>query len=945
VTAATKAKVTRPAPTAAKRKLRSEDADLDDDHDELDSEQPQPLIMKATTTTVRGRGRPKKMETAVSEPTEEAPPPRARGRPPKKAAPEPVVDAPARATRTTRAKKADADEGEARTATEPAKKVTRARAATVTKSAAKKTVTFEEPEKENIVPAAASKGKAVAKATDSAAGMRAKPVRRAVATTARATRTTRAGAVDPEAKAPLPLSPKKVTQIRLPRDVESDDELGAVDKFPPKPLSRNQIKPPVLGGASKPSDSGSESITQPTVLGVPALPVTILASPARRPPPSPYKDAMRSPARRVDGAVFSPSKDAQTAPANLKASLLQSPAKRPPRPAVGLDTGAGREDTLRSPLKMSLLQSPAKRPFSPMKIAQRSTHQESNGVGQSPAPKPTLLATPGLPTTTKTETSVDDDLREALEEMDEDAIPSSPTRLRFPGRLSAILPRHADPELGEAMPAVDETDEDTHEDPVESLDSVDDIGDPMEVDEVALVVEEPVLEKIPPPSPPKRTLGMFSLRQRDLNPYQDVESESEDELAPGFAKYNDVPATPCPAGSSRTPRTAGGRARSSRRSTMGPAGASGFGFTPLAEQLSGWRANSPQKSAFMDQAVETGTPHDGGNISPVTADPTVRNTFFDDAMSVQPHAALQDVVEAASRQNDDESDLGDIETPEFEEMPITHEDVALAAEADEMSVMEPERLEELINAPGLDDSISDASQEYGDENDIPIDPALLAGDGFPGVPPVTPQRVITRTVHTVSKVPLKAADESTPRPNIRKRAHSISRLPTSVQRPVRNLTRNATVISYSPSKKDRQQVVFDDAASSTHAEEINRPDSAPPVTPSKSEGGWSTAVTPAQTPQREVNPALLRGAVVFVDVHTTEGADASGIFVDLLNQMGARCVKSWSWNPSSPPGKDGQASKVGITHVVYKDGGKRTMEKVRESGGVVQCVGVTWVLE
>ena len=38
-------------------------------------------------------------------------------------------------------------------------------------------------------------------------------------------------------------------------------------------------------------------------------------------------------------------------------------------------------------------------------------------------------------------------------------------------------------------------------------------------------------------------------------------------------------------------------------------------------------------------------------------------------------------------------------------------------------------------------------------------------------------------------------------------------------------------------------------------------------------------------------------------------------------------------------------SKIGITHVVYKDGGKRTLEKVRDTEGVVKCVGVGWVLE
>jgi len=117
-------------------------------------------------------------------------------------------------------------------------------------------------------------------------------------------------------------------------------------------------------------------------------------------------------------------------------------------------------------------------------------------------------------------------------------------------------------------------------------------------------------------------------------------------------------------------------------------------------------------------------------------------------------------------------------------------------------------------------------------------------------------------------------------------------------------------------------------------------------------GIWSTVGTPAKTPKKDVTSNVLQGAVVFVDVHTTEGADASGIFVELLTQMGARCVKQWSWNPRAsfnvPTDQhlDGTpAGKIGITHVVYKDGGVRTLEKVRDSKGVVLCVGVNWVLE
>ena len=117
------------------------------------------------------------------------------------------------------------------------------------------------------------------------------------------------------------------------------------------------------------------------------------------------------------------------------------------------------------------------------------------------------------------------------------------------------------------------------------------------------------------------------------------------------------------------------------------------------------------------------------------------------------------------------------------------------------------------------------------------------------------------------------------------------------------------------------------------------------------------SITPSRAHRAGADAQILKGAVVLVDVHTTEGADASGIFVDLLAQMGARCVKQWTWNPrasgagrlgaSAPnsPDASGAPGKVGITHVVFKDGGKRTLQKVREARGLVLCVGVGWVLE
>lgn len=124
------------------------------------------------------------------------------------------------------------------------------------------------------------------------------------------------------------------------------------------------------------------------------------------------------------------------------------------------------------------------------------------------------------------------------------------------------------------------------------------------------------------------------------------------------------------------------------------------------------------------------------------------------------------------------------------------------------------------------------------------------------------------------------------------------------------------------------------------------PNMAPPKSP-------SVTASPAKTPRRNASASqqALRGAVVHVDAFTTEGEDASGIFVELLQQMGARCVKTWTWNPHSSlspvDGVDPKEpnAKVGITHVVYKDGGLRTLEKVKQAAGLVKCVGVGWVLE
>ncbi|KJR81373.1 uncharacterized protein SPSK_00982 [Sporothrix schenckii 1099-18] len=1141
------------ASAAAKRKLRTDDVETDNELDELGLDRPQPSTMQKAVRAARGR--PKKTPVEAEPVSASAVvAPRPRGRPPTKKTPVPEAARPssraststststvttastteAPASRATRAKKTvtlaeDAPE-------EPAKKrATRARATSATASSAaantlpsattrisvrsasatvaaksaaiKKKVTFEEPEKENIVPArGGGKAPAADTATEStttatSTGLKAKPARRAANTSKAAATSTstagprsrtasgRAGSAKPSA----PLSPKKVTQVRLARDfdVDSEDELGASDESHLKPFERSPTKPSVAAGitpaertkalanAGLDLESSTRDITanlaSMTTLAPPDLQTGLLTSPACRPPPSPVKEGlMNSPARRLDGLVTMDGVLASTRKTtrhnsgsssnNNKIdghggakshSVLFSPAKRFPVHPKNHAAG-GQDDTLRSPMKLSLLQTPAKRPASPVKAAillQRPDMKPSSlnvqveeaegGETEEVAEDEFNEADEADVSDAETEDNgheADDDaenndqtesLTQMLQDMAADAAsalrdPESPSRRSVPGRVSAALARAADPTIEVDWAEVQSNPDDDVSPP----------GDPMEVDESILGAATALVAMSPPKPEPKAPSGVFGLRAKDLEDgNDDMDSDNDVTMHMPLPSNDDMPATPCPARtpSSRSARTSMGGQGTAKRPKMGK-----FGFTPLADQLNGWKVRSPAKAAATPtptpgaekqdpEVPEVPTePVEGvPKASPDAKNASVMPSYFDDA-------TVGHSLRASSRQSgipvplDDKECAGlmenvvlqeEIETPEFDEdLVVTEEDLDLAQEANEMSLMEPAELADVLHVPqSSDDAMSEASQEYGDENAIPIDPALLAESGASpvAVPPVTPQRVLTRTFHTVSKVPLKPADDSTPsQPSFRRRSMSASRLPTSSRRRSsisvasnaksadnatggsthtspskrsdngRGLTRSATVISYSPSKKDGRReshresrrrsrresfggpaltledALFDSSEDES-PEDVKQPEVAAaipsaPATPTKSSADvdedadptWSTAGTPARTPRRDLDPALLRGAVVFVDVHTTEGADASAIFVELLTQMGAQCVKTWPWNPASPASstKDG-SSRVGITHVVFKDGSKRTLDKVRESKGLVQCVGVSWVLD
>ena len=82
-----------------------------------------------------------------------------------------------------------------------------------------------------------------------------------------------------------------------------------------------------------------------------------------------------------------------------------------------------------------------------------------------------------------------------------------------------------------------------------------------------------------------------------------------------------------------------------------------------------------------------------------------------------------------------------------------------------------------------------------------------------------------------------------------------------------------------------------------------------------------------------ISGQILAGAVFYVDVNSADGADAADIFIPLLTEMGATCVPRW------------QNSLDGITHVLFKDGHMKTLEKVAASRGTIKCVNIGWPLE
>ena len=837
----------------------------------------------------------------------------------------------------------------------PVKKTTRGRPvinATETQStipatrpaaaAQKKRVKFQqEPDKENVPIETEGLKKSAIKLT----GLKAKPVRTPVA--ARATTRGRKATMpraqesqELEKKEVLPLSPKKVNQVAKSDPIISEDELAGE-----KPPNRALNKSPAKQVMSPAKDFGSVSKLNLDPVTAPSSPSklkssSILASPARRPPPSPFKDALKRSPKKVQLGDSKAQPELLPSRTPMKVSLLQASPRRgnlgdnmtqpillpskspfkisllqesPKRAKIEDKATSSKHSPSRSPSKASLLQSPARRPpVSPLKSTGLVSPVKS-GM-KAPAFQAAITSGQGSPSNAPT--------------LSLEKVMSSPFRAGSPQQTVKIHPETAEerdidadeddsPAIHAKSPTMEAGAEvgsplripvATFEEPV-SFDDTIVIDEPEPVTrndhtiESAKLVETPTVYKGP----------AFSLASAALRRVS-IESGSEDELGSPEKGYGVTPLRRygISAHDFGTPAVADGQDSDASEDQLS--------FTPLADQLSSWTASSPNKqNAGTRPRQARGMFSLGGAGMVVTPEQTVdeipagspaKTSFFEDEMAMR----------------DGEANL---EEASFAETVSNEQDLAALQVSQE----------------------SQASEEYGDENAMPSDAEILRAEQDHTLTCIpakafTPVKKISqqpREIHTVSKVPLRASAEDSPIMVTRQRSRSFGG-PLSV---VHEACQDSAGRSEVSIDADNENVRLDQPATPVLLA------TTLPQTPGSAMR--LDAETPGRSVRKPVVPDVLQGAVVFVDVHTSEGADASGIFVDLLTQMGARCVKQWSWNPrasmgvslnsNTPQAASLDNTRVGITHVVYKDGGKRTLEKVRSSNGVVLCVGVGWVLE
>ncbi|KAI9794251.1 MAG: hypothetical protein M1816_006177 [Peltula sp. TS41687] len=736
------------------------------------------------------------------------PPKRARGRPKKVQDPDvPMTEAPPRLPSPTPA------------AAPPTEKVMRGVLAPPSRgnNMAKKKVTFASPviAKENEIPHGLKRSadEAESDAINKPRGLNAKPIRRPASiksALAKKAGTPEATKEPEKTEAPQPLSPKKVQQNALPD----------------------------------------------------------LSSPAKRPPPSPFKNALKESPKKINIAPMSPSFLAATIPSTNHftdkllsptkpafatqptASLLASPPKRASQMQLHPNTPS--QMTAAQPT-VNLLASP------PKKASQMQPH--SNSSSQMPATQPTVI------------------------------IPASPPKM-----ASQVQPQ---------------------------------IDTPSQTPAAQFTVDIPA-------SPPKMTSQM----------QQHIDTPSQ---TPDAQPTITIPASPSKMVSQMQPNI---------HTTS---------QTPATEPTITIPASPPKMASQMQPNINTPsqtpapTPQSAESpVQPTTTYPTTTS------LASPPKGALQMLSHTNMSSQTPAPALQSSKSPV---KPTTaHPEIDSVETPRKWASRKP-----VIFTRDFDDSIIDRTVNYDDVTMMdltiyePGEIALLPPP--PPKPRPTPEFCIDPVLLEISaqqqaEAAKKAASE---RPVIQEPSSTIE-TPAQPWSMAQQMLSDLTGLPQQPISPAQEQLsvlgpmsaVADLFPTPPPAEHSQMHHQAPGNTPERPAaqgllsvpGPLPTVTTPTKTPRPAGFSQILRGAVVFVDVYTAEGANASSLFIESLTQMGARCVRQWNWNPNNATSSNGNlingtnnVPRIGITHVVFKDGGKRTMEKVRASNGVVSCVGVAWVLD
>ena len=884
----------------------------------------------------------------------------------------------------------------------PAKVATRSRTGTVTgkgvattlpiPATPKKRVTFQsqaQQDQENIP----YHNVAVKKTDGEIKGLRAKPIRKPAAvkgsTRIKRTSVQKKGSDEEQATEEKlkPLSPKKVKQMAVAGSVSSEDELLSFGKTPMRDLSRSPVKFPKspINDSQLGTTLGAGVTIAPPSSPTKTAPASVMATPAKRPPPSPFKDGLKDTPKRVNLKDLKQSA-LKPLPSPSKSSLHESPKRfnlghaiAPPE--FGLLQQLSKAPLLESPkrakfveslvpsglvaprsnMKGSLLQSPARRPVSspskqfalgpPPKLKMDIPVVDGASVSKQinsfklPALTSQGFASSTLRVAKSPEHMVKVHEMTANEQHAQPDVSRTPTgSAKTPktdgipdGTLQASISEHANA-IDLPPPGTIQAFQSPPTSPIEHQGSIEElttIG--LSSIPVSPAKDTAIYRSTTPPSPPPLFIvPAYSLASAAFQ-HTPEDSDSEDELTTIQHSYAPTPLAQYRISSRNfvTPNnpSAGKISKASARRDLHTLNGgdvssrnTGTSITPLAMQLSTWRASSPEKTV-PHQAEEQ--PEEVFANLPLV-DSSRRQTYLFEASPVKPHFFEDEMLIRDQEVENGATTEAEEALQDYQRMQLSHE--------------------------------SQASEVYGDENAVPIDPQLLA---LTQVAPsselvahgitCTPAKVFyeqTREICTVSKVPLRPAAADFPLKISRRRSKSMT-APLGLIEPLRRTSPRIGQTTFETlennDKEDEQHDGLDAEDSTPQASKYFDGLQSP---------AGNRLTTPGSTilsrPSIESN--VLSGAVVYVDVHTTEGADASGIFVELLTQMGARCVKQWLWNPrtsdrtslerASPmPEITPSGGKIGITHVVYKDGGKRTLEKVRESKGVVLCVGVGWVLE